>query len=261
MVRPRTDPVVAEREALKRVAELASHVMVSLRRPGRGKWDSEHQLRSWLTADGVTFTVADIAPALTLLEATKRIVRGEVKPKAPRPGWLARDAELWAAAELSDRARVASLIDVIIRVLGQGGQCQSTDELQDRLVAAGYVHDPADLPAALERLVDSGRMVRPEGRLVMRTTRAFHASEPFSRIDDVAADVVACTRRRGTDQFDSDVQLVGWLTEDGVTFTAAELGEALLQLQGARLLVRPVEEDRWTPQPGYLTTPSMSRAY
>jgi hypothetical protein len=155
------------------------------------------------------------------------------------------------------------LIDAVIKALqgvdGFSGQCQDEDELQARLVAAGVVWDADDFSAALSRLADSGRLVRPEGRLVMRTTRAFHSSEPFSRVDELAADIVASIRSRG-DRFDSDEQLVEWLIEDGVTFSAAEFSEALMQLMVAGLLIRPVE-DAWTPQPGYLTTPSVVARY
>jgi hypothetical protein len=62
------------------------------------------------------------------------------------PGWLAHDAELWAAVDLSDKVRVTALIDAVIKALqgvnGFSGQCQDEDELEARLVAAGYVHDP-----------------------------------------------------------------------------------------------------------------------
>src|SRR4029453_7014390 len=80
---------------------------------------------------------------------------------------------------------------------------------------------PTDLPAALGRLVDSGRLVRPEGRLVMRTTRGFHSSEPFSRVDELAAAIVASIRSR-SDRFDSDEQLAEWLAEDCITYADAE---------------------------------------
>jgi hypothetical protein len=70
--RPKTDPVTAEREALTRIAELASNVMVSLRQPGRRRYDSERRLGR---DDGLTYTTKDLSPALGLLEATGRLVR------------------------------------------------------------------------------------------------------------------------------------------------------------------------------------------
>jgi hypothetical protein len=75
---------------------------------------------------------------------------------------------MYAHAELSDKARVAALIDAVIKALNSGGRCESEDELQARLAAAGYVHNPADLAAALTRLEDSGRMLRPSERPTKR---------------------------------------------------------------------------------------------
>jgi hypothetical protein len=156
------------------------------------------------------------------------------------------------------------LIEAVIKALqgvnGFSGQCQDEDELQARLVAAGVVWDADDLSAALSRWADSGRLVQPEGRLVMRTTRAFHSSEPFSRVDELAADVVASTNARG-DRFDSDEQLAEWLAEDGIAYADAELSEALLQLQLGGLLRRPPDEGWRVPRPGYLSTPSVLMRY
>jgi hypothetical protein len=78
VARPRTDPVVAERDALVRIAELAASIGNTLRQPGRGRYSSERTLRQWLSEDEVQYTVADIGPALTLLEVTGRLIRPEV---------------------------------------------------------------------------------------------------------------------------------------------------------------------------------------
>jgi hypothetical protein len=40
-------------------------------------------------------TTSDLMPALTLLEATNRIQRPEVKQNTPRPGRLAKGADVW----------------------------------------------------------------------------------------------------------------------------------------------------------------------
>jgi hypothetical protein len=61
----------------------------------------------------------------------------------------------------------------------------------------------------------------------MKMTRAFHSSEPFSRVDELAAAIVASVRSR-SDRFESDEQLVEWLAEDCITYVDAELSEALL---------------------------------
>jgi hypothetical protein len=67
--RPRAPLDVAEAQALARIASLAGQTIILLRQPGRGVYDSERQLARWLTDDGVTYTTADLSPALTLLEA------------------------------------------------------------------------------------------------------------------------------------------------------------------------------------------------
>lgn len=137
-------------------------------------------------------------------------------------------------------------------------------------VVAAQAGDELDLPAALARLEDSGRMIRPELRptreqphpprpLVLRSTSHFTAWGPFNRIDALAADIIACIRTRG-DSFESDEQLVEWLAS-GVTYTGEDLSAALLQLQISGLLRRPPEEGWGIPQPGYLSTPSLSRTY
>jgi hypothetical protein len=90
--RPKSPKDVAERTELVRIANLASSILISLRRSGRGMYDSERQLKQWLTEDGVQFTTGDIAHALVLLESKGHIQRATVKPNASRTGWLATAA-------------------------------------------------------------------------------------------------------------------------------------------------------------------------
>jgi hypothetical protein len=92
VARPKADPVVAESHALARIAELAASIANTLRQPGRSRYSSERHLREWLTDDGIQFTVADIAPALGLLEATGRLIRRNVERGLPRSGWLPEHA-------------------------------------------------------------------------------------------------------------------------------------------------------------------------
>jgi hypothetical protein len=61
--RPKQDPVIAEREALIRIAVLGSNILATLRQPGRGRYDSERHLGRWLTSDGHSWTTADLSPA------------------------------------------------------------------------------------------------------------------------------------------------------------------------------------------------------
>jgi hypothetical protein len=86
--RPRSPRDVAERTELVRVASLAHQVLVSMRRQGRGMYDSELDLRSWLAEDGTAFTSGDLSPALALLEACGKIGRSAAKSNSPRAGWL-----------------------------------------------------------------------------------------------------------------------------------------------------------------------------
>jgi hypothetical protein len=96
--RPKTPLDESDRLALARIASLAAAIMSSLRTPGRGRYDSERQLGEWLSEDGVSYTSADLGPALDLLESTKRLKRPAGKPNASQPGWLATGAEIWSTA-------------------------------------------------------------------------------------------------------------------------------------------------------------------
>jgi len=104
MSRQSTPLDVQDQDSLARIAKLAAQVMSSLRTPGRGQYSSERVLRSWVSEDGYSSTTADIGPALTLLAATKRIVRPEVAPNTPRPGRLAKGSEAWHSMPASDGA-------------------------------------------------------------------------------------------------------------------------------------------------------------
>ena len=74
-------------------------------KPGRGVWESERELRSWLSQDGVEFANDNITVALSLLEASKRIGRSKAKANAPRRGWLVTNAP--EAAEDAPEAAVS----------------------------------------------------------------------------------------------------------------------------------------------------------
>jgi hypothetical protein len=84
--RPKHDPVIAEREALIRIAVLASNILATLRQPGRGRYDSERHLGRWLTSDGYSWTTADLSPALALLEASLRLIRASTASQRPLHG-------------------------------------------------------------------------------------------------------------------------------------------------------------------------------
>jgi hypothetical protein len=163
------------------------------------------------------------------------------------------------------------LIDAVIKV----GGAQSEDDLQDRLVAAGVVYDPDDLGVALERLQDSGRLMRlrprptvdqpnpPRSLVLANLPRGFSQSgDRFSDIDSLAADVHGCIKRRG-DAFDSDEALEQWLAADGVLWSGREFSDAIEQLEVAGWLSRPHRARDWPsdPLPGYLIAPSWARGH
>jgi hypothetical protein len=86
--RPPRPTDLADRAAVERIASLAKAVMVAVRKPGRGVWDSERQLRQWLSDSEIQFSASDLAIALNLLEGIGLIQRATVKPNAARAGWL-----------------------------------------------------------------------------------------------------------------------------------------------------------------------------
>jgi hypothetical protein len=90
-------------QALSRIATLASEIMVSLRQPDHEIYDSERQLRGWLTQAGIQRSTSDIGPALTLLESTGRIERPEVKGRGPDQDQQQQHDDGRRAAGLADR--------------------------------------------------------------------------------------------------------------------------------------------------------------
>ena len=207
-------------------------------------------------------------------------MRPAVGPNAARPGGLAtsgalaRDAELYANAELPEKARIDALINSIVRVLNSSGQCTEED-LGARLVGVGVVYSEEDLDVALGRLTDSGRLMllkpkptvecpEPSQVLVMANLGAGFAqsSDAFNVTDGLAADVHGCIKRRG-DRFESDEQLETWLAEDSVLWSGHELSDAVQQLEVAGWLTRPHREREWSsgPLPGFLVSPSWARGW
>ena len=89
MVRPVTPRDIAEAQALHRISTLAAAIMSTLRKSGRGRYDSERTLRGWLAEDGVRYSTGDLAYALDLLQSTGRIGRAPITaPTSARGGWL-----------------------------------------------------------------------------------------------------------------------------------------------------------------------------
>ena len=150
MSRQSTPLDVQDQDSLARIAKFAAQVMSSLRTPGRGQYSSERVLRSWVSEDGYSSTTADIGPALTLLAATRRIVRPEVAPNTPRPGRLAKGSEAWHSMPASDGA-VAVPVDPDEH--DNDGVVDLVDDApESRPVAPSEIGQPANHVAERQRL-------------------------------------------------------------------------------------------------------------
>jgi hypothetical protein len=155
-MRPRTPLDVADAAALARIASLAAAILVSLRQPGRGVYESERQLRGWLNGDGIVYSSSDFGPASMLLDATKRIQRPAVTKNTPRRGWLST-----AAPEAPETAEDSTPLET--------GAEQRIDTLAE---AVETIPDVA--------LEDLGRIAAKLSRMVHRDgTRLRHEVERF----------------------------------------------------------------------------------
>jgi hypothetical protein len=64
---PPTPMDLRDHQELIRVANLADSVLVALRQAARGRYESERALASFLSADGVAYTAADLGPGARLV--------------------------------------------------------------------------------------------------------------------------------------------------------------------------------------------------
>jgi hypothetical protein len=213
--RPKSPLDLADSRELARIASLASSVLMSLRKPGRGQYDSERTLRQWLSDDGIQFSAADLAHALVLLDSTGKIGRGPENKNSPRVGWLigAADKPVWSSdgaggdtvldnepaepveavtaptepltetPEPTDEQRIAALAESINKALiageGRTSRCENQAELVDRLVSDGVHFALEDVPAALAHLESSGRI--RYGRAPQPSKFDRHPERPFVR--------------------------------------------------------------------------------
>jgi hypothetical protein len=253
--RPKTPLDESDRLDLAGIASLAAAIMRTLRTPGRGRYDSELQLREWLSEDGVSYTTADLGPALDLLASTKRLKRPAVKPNASQPGWLATGAEIWSemvpeeAEEAADEQHRHALAKPVLQVMEVGdarsGNRWTVEELSERLTGSGVSHSAGDLAQALSRLEDSGHLMRAQRQpysvhpqhLVRKSIR------PYDKYDVLAADVCAVLKRRH-ERFESEDQLQSWLDEDKVDWKPDDLATALDHLERIGRLRRPRADQR-----------------
>lgn len=253
--RPKTPLDESDRLDLAGIASLAAAIMSTLRTPGRGRYDSELQLREWLSEDGVSYTTADLGPALDLLASTKRLKRPAVEPNASQPGWLATGAEIWSemvpeeAEEAADEQHRHALAKPVLQVMEVGdarsGNRWTVEELSERLTGSGVSHSAGDLAQALSRLEDSGHLMRAQRQpysvhpqhLVRKSIR------PYDKYDVLAADVCAVLKRRH-ERFESEDQLQSWLDEDKVDWKPDDLATALDHLERIGRLRRPRADQR-----------------
>ena len=212
MSRTRTPLDLAESQALARIASLAAQVMVSLHSPGRGVYDSERVLRSWLTEDGCEFSNVDLSPALAMLEASGRIGRSAPRKNVGRCGWLVTSAleppEAPEDAEVDEPVtaltepvedRIFALSKAVLRALlpgdGRSNRCPR-DELPERLTSDGVIFDPDDLSQVLSRLHDVGQLQRVQRQpfSVYPQFLVLCGDHPYDETDALAADVCASVK-------------------------------------------------------------------
>jgi hypothetical protein len=129
--RPKSPLDVADARELARIAALAASVLSVLRRPGRGMYESERDLRSWLASDEISYTASDLAPALALLEVTGKIGRHAAGPNTPRAGWLVVNGNgavegAVSPAGLTDEERVDALASAILAAFSPGRGFRAT---------------------------------------------------------------------------------------------------------------------------------------
>ena len=148
--RPKNPRDLAERTELIRVASLAASVLVSLRQSGCGEYSSERMLRQFLSDDNVSFTSADLAPALGLLEGVGKIGRGLDKGNnSPRSGWLVSDSQRPVHTSVSPA--VSEAMESVPEPAGditETIELDPVDVLADKVVRALFAGNGA-VPAAI----------------------------------------------------------------------------------------------------------------
>lgn len=109
--RPKTPLDVAEAQALHRIADLAVNIMQQLRKPNRGMYLSEREIKDWLSNSGIRFTNSDFSPALWLLADTGRLRRAPENSSTGRGGgrggWITPTVE-WSTTTPSAAAETSN---------------------------------------------------------------------------------------------------------------------------------------------------------
>jgi hypothetical protein len=240
--RPPTPLDISERELFIRIAGLAGAVMTSLRRPGRGRYSSENQLRGWLKGE-VSFSATDLAPALGLLELTGKLIRPEVQPKSPRPGRLANGAEIWAQMQAAESSEgIAGPIPAPDMDDTSNEVTEPSENLAESVAGPQIDADPEPLRALSETptepdLVAVDELAKAIIKSFSVTGRGYEGNRNLCPHED---------------------QLREWLEADGLSFDDGLLSAALTRLETATVqgynvrLVRGTELHRrnrsiWVP--------------
>lgn len=232
---------------LERVARLAGQILACVRVQGRGRWNSERQLRQWLVEDGIPHTIAEIAPALTLLESGGFIERAPVEGNKTRAGWLT------GAPTDTERAAPLALERAIMAATATSNSRErcTIANLPQRLTDNGITFTDDQLWDAITVLIDTGRLLRSQHQHmgdIYLTERAFRGYDPLA---GPAAAICRVLKDHG-EHFDSDAELQGWLSEAGVPFEESDYRFAMEHLEQIGRLVRP-RADQWrfdSPLPG-----------
>jgi hypothetical protein len=252
--RPPGRPASTPGEVLHRIATLAACVLACMGQAGRSRYESERQLRGWLSDDGVQFTAADIGPALTLLASTGQLVRPETGLGQPRPAWLPTPAD--AVPALPPRIRLARLIVNCSRPDDKGNRATS-ELIAERIAAADELVPHLDLQDMLSRLVDCGQLLKvaagpgyPVGYV------SSGSGWEVDAVDLLESDIVACLRKHEDAAFTDEDELLQWLEAEGVTdVDPRAFGLALGHLSriGRLQTVRPEEWTSKGPRPTWLS--------
>lgn len=209
--RPKSPLDLADSRELTRIAALASNVLISLRKPGRGMYESERELRRFLDEDGIAHSASDLSPALALLEACGKIGRATAKSNTPRPGWLITETDAASKRLLSVNGSIATT----------AADVAAEDAITP--LAGPITPEPVeDVSAPPEPVTESIEITDEErsDALARAIIKAFKLGRGYQ------GNRALC---------ESEAVLREWLTEDGVIFDKPDLAAALTKLETARL--------------------------
>jgi hypothetical protein len=239
--RPASSALELETQRLRRCTDLAVAILAELRRQGRG-YESERQLREWLSASGVAFSSGDVDAALSLLAGAGLLVRANAALGQPRPGVLAELAD--RPAPESARTRLVRLVTEVSRP-GNGRSGRPTaDEIRERLHAADIDVEMSELDDVLMRMVDVGLMKRWRRSDASPICYVPSGFRPWDAFDDLGSSICRVLDQRSEIGFTSEEQLAGWLRAAGIDWDEGALPIAIGHLLRTGVLQSP-RPDHW----------------